>query len=53
MKYIEVEKGQWKTGLDETCLIDGIEFENMMKEMKQEYEVDFRKIIARCRKGIL
>ena len=23
----KIEKGQWKTGLDETCLIDQIEFE--------------------------
>ena len=32
----KIEKGQWKTGLDETCLIDQIEFENMIKEIKQE-----------------
>ena len=38
VKYAsKIEKGQWKTGLDETCLIDQIEFENMIKEMKQEY----------------
>ena len=35
----KIEKGQWKTGLDETCLIDQIEFENMIKEMKQEYGI--------------
>lgn len=39
----KIEKGQWKTGLDETCLIDGIEFENMIKEMKQEYGSGFSK----------
>ena len=49
----KIEKGQWKTGLDETCLIDQIEFENMIKEIKQEYGSGFRKIIARCRKGNL
>ena len=39
----KIEKGQWKTGLDETCLIDQIEFENMIKEMKQEYGSGFSK----------
>ena len=39
----KIEKGQWKTGLDETCLIDQIEFENMIKEIKQEYGSGFSK----------
>ena len=39
----KIESGQWKNGLDETCLIDGIEFENMIKEMKQEYGSGFSK----------
>ena len=29
--------------MDETCLIDQIEFENMIKEMKQEYGSGFSK----------
>ena len=44
MKYARrLRSGQWKNGLDETCLIDGIEFENMIKEMKQEYGSGFSK----------
>ena len=39
----KIEKGQWKTGLDEICLVDQIEFENMIKEMKQEYGSGFSK----------
>ena len=53
MKYarrLRVANG--KIGLDETCLIDGIEFENMIKEMKQEYGSGFRKLSRDAGRGI-
>ena len=40
-KYIE--SGKWKLLQDEMCLVDKIEFENLIKEVKQKYGSGFSK----------
>ena len=39
----KIEFGEWKTGQDEMCRIDRIEFENLIKKVKQEYGSGFSK----------
>ena len=39
----KIEHGEWKVLQDEMCLIDQIEFENLIKEIKQEYGSGFSK----------
>ena len=39
----KIENGEWKTAADESCLTDRIEFENLIKEVKQEYGSGFSK----------
>ena len=39
----KIESAEWKAAQDEMCLIDRIEFENMIKEVKQEYGSGFSK----------
>ena len=39
----KIEFGEWKTGQDEMCPIDRIEFENLIKKVKQEYGSGFSK----------
>ena len=39
----KIENGEWKTVADESCLTDRIEFENLIKEVKQEYGSGFSK----------
>ncbi|MGN1184820.1 MAG: TIGR02678 family protein [Oliverpabstia sp.] len=38
-----IKSGEWKTRQDEMCLIDQIEFENLIKKVKQEYGSGFSK----------
>ena len=39
----KIENGEWKTAADESCLTDRIEFENLIKDVKQEYGSGFSK----------
>ena len=39
----KIENEEWKTAADESCLTDRIEFENLIKEVKQEYGSGFSK----------
>ena len=39
----KIENEEWKTAADERCLTDRIEFENLIKEVKQEYGSGFSK----------
>ena len=39
----KIEFGEWKAGQDEMCRIDRIEFENLIKKVKQEYGSGFSK----------
>ncbi len=39
----KIETGEWKTQADESCLTDRIEFEKLIKDVKQEYGSGFSK----------
>ena len=39
----KIEDEEWKTAADESCLMDRIEFEKLIKEVKQKYGSGFSK----------
>ena len=39
----KIENDEWKTAADESCCIDQIEFENLIKDVKKEYGSGFSK----------
>ncbi len=47
----KIENGQWKCDGNETCLIDQIEFENLIKEVKMEDGCGFSKIYREMPEG--
>lgn len=46
-----IENNEWKTAPDETCLVDRIEFENLIKEVKRRYGSGFSKIYREMPEG--